>query len=258
MLRVLYFFAVFGLLFAEDSMDSIKAFTEPKSARIVSVKNEGKSQIIEVSFDDSAKMIKGESGFILRDLGSYEAIVSSVEVLDSKEGSASCIVKPFVELEQKFLPEPRLQPKEGDLVLFRQFNDKAFIIAPNEATYRKIRDSYGYINFINSDLLMGFLNQRGKYDPTEKNLPIACSQYGAGLLFIAGSKEVAVIDCQNMSRLTKYAMDMDKSEPQSPFYTRVNFEGGGSLTYSLSSKKSRQYYEYYDGFIDKLQKSPKK
>lgn len=238
-------------LYADDYKEVVQNLTQQESSDIDNVFQD--KQDTFVSFSHLSLRV-GESGIIFRNLTSYDTIVGALEITKIDGTKAIAKLIPFTQLKQPYLPTPALTPQKGDKVIFRSFNDKAFIIAPNEATYRNIITQYPFLNFMNSDLLMGFLNSRGKHDPTKQTLPQACNQYGVGLLFVVGSKNTAIFDCLNVKQILKYpSLPLDTNVTKSPFYTRVNFEGGGSLTYSLSAKKSKDYYKYYDEFIGDLQ-----
>lgn len=241
---------LFGFINAEDiaTEEKLRILTQPESSEIISIQKEKGETLATFS---NITLMKGESGFIVRDLEPYQVIVGSIEVIDVQGTNTIGKINYNQKLEQPYLPTPRLTAKEGDKVIFRNYNNKAFIIAPNEETYKKIVEQYPYFSFINSDLLMGFLNSRGKHDPTDKTLMAACSEYAAGLVFIAGSKNLAIFSCGNMKILEKYPFNpINAQNFQAPFFTRIKFDGGGSLTYLFASKKSKQYYQYYDNMID--------
>ncbi|STQ86349.1 plasminogen-binding protein pgbA [Helicobacter muridarum] len=198
-----------------------------------------------------AKNLKvGEVGIIIRDLESYRVVVADVEIISIDGDLARAKVVPFSQLKQPYLPTPKLTAQQGDKIIFRSYNDKAFLIAPDEMTYNLVKEKYQFVNFISSDLLMGFLNSRGKHDPTKKTLVAACNEYAVGMVFIVGSDTLAAFGCQNLSLIHESDIVTSGVSPQTPFYTRVNFEGGGSLTYLFASKKSRKnYFSYYDSII---------
>ena len=246
---LIYFCCCIACVWSDESniTDSIRSLTQPEVTEITDVMQDKQGML--VTFPHLALKV-GESGIIVRDLISYKAIVANIEVVRIQDTTAYGKVTVFNQLVQPYLPTPRLTPQKGDKVIFRSFNDKAFLIAPNEATYKYIVTQYPFINFISADLLMGFLNSQGKHDPTYKNLPLACNEYGIGLLFVVGSKNMSIFSCQNVVNIAKYPINpLDPSTTHSPFYTRANFEGGGSLMYSFSAKKSREYFKYYDTFI---------
>lgn len=250
--KILIFMCINAFLSAnDDSIELIRTLTQPESTKIESIDNT-KGETF-VNFANLSLMV-GESGIIVRNLEVYELLVGNVEIVSTNGTLATGKITPITQLSQPYLPTPRLSAEVGDSVTFRNFNNKAFLIAPNEETYRAIAEKYGQIiDFINPDLLMGFLNSRGKHDPTNKTLIAACSEYAAGLVFIVGSKNLGIFSCPNATLIKKFPFTPLNSEHfQSPFFTRIKFDGGGSLTYLFASKKSRQYYQYYDTFIGDL------
>lgn len=258
MKRVLItFLFFFNIAFCEDIaenntqiIESIRSLSQPEITQIESIEKKGGETYI--TFPNLSLNV-GESGIIMRDLEVYQVLVANVEVIQIKGTQAIGKITQSNQLSQPYLPTPRMTVGVGDKVIFRFLNDKAFIIAPNEETYRAISKQFNFLNFINSDLLMGFLNSQGKHDPTSKNLPNACNEYAAGLIFIVGSKSVGIFSCQNMEMIEKYAfVPLDFNNFQAPFFTRIKFDGGGSLTYLFASKKSKEYYKYYDEILGDL------
>ncbi len=248
LLFLLYFMTLDAKELNEDDNEFIRSLTQPQSGEILEVYDKNGSKFVTFSNLD----IKvGENGIIIRDLGTYQPIVANVIVVHTEKAKATAKVIPFDQLYQPFLPTPNLIPQVGDRMVFRSFNNKAFIIAPNEENYTAIKEKFSFIEFVSSDLLMGFLNSQGKHDPSIKTLPKACNEYGVGLVFIVGSQYLGVLNCNNLESIIKYKYDpINKRSIKTPFYTRVNFDGGGSLTYVLSSKKSKNYFLYYDNMID--------
>lgn len=256
--KILFFcFVCITILVAKDSVDSdeslefLRSLTQIEGAQIESISRNNGEDVVSFS---NLSLVVGESGVISRDLGAYQVLVGNVDITHVDGTRAIGKITPITQLQQPFLPTPRLNAKEGDKVSFRIFNNKAFIIAPNEETYKAVIEKYsGAVEIINADLLMGFLNSQGKHDPTNKTLSAACSEYAAGLVFIVGSQNLAIFSCPNAKILKKYAFTpLNKDSFQSPFFTRTKFDGGGSLTYLFASKKSREYYQYYDIFIGDL------
>lgn len=226
--------------------DFVKDITQPEISEITEIKKQNGEDLVVFA---NLGLQVGESGIIIRNLPSYKVIVANVVITSVNHTQTFAKVLPFTQLIQPYLPTPNMTPKVGDEVIFRSFNNKAFLIAPNEDSYKAMISKYPFIEFVSSDLLMGFLNSRGKHDPTNKTLPQACNDYAVGLVFIIGSKDVGIFNCQNMAMLAKYPNTLKDETTMSPFYTRTNFEGGGSLTYSLSAKKSKNYFLYYDAFL---------
>lgn len=255
MLRTMFFLFImaFHIAFcknANEIIESIRALSQPEITQIESVEKKGSETF--VTFPNISLNV-GESGIIMRDLDVYQVLVANVEVTRIDGTQASGKISQPKQLAQPYLPTPRMSVESGDKVIFRNFNDKAFLIAPNEATYRAIITQFDFLNFVNSDLLMGFLNSQGKHDPTSKNLTQACNEYAVGLVFIVGSKSVGIFGCQNMKMIEKYDFTpLDSSNFSSPFFTRIKFDGGGSLTYLFASKKSKEYYKYYDEILGDL------
>lgn len=231
----------------EHKIQELKSLTQIETSQIQGV--ESINDVWFVTFPAKSLRV-GEVGIIIRDLESYHAIVADVEIISIDGDLARAKAIPFSRLKQPYLPTPKLTVQQSDKVVFRSYNNKAFLIAPDEMTYNLVKERYQFINFISSDLLMGFLNSRGKHDPTKKNLVAACNEYAVGMVFIVGSDTLAAFGCNNLSLIYESEIVTSGVSPQTPFYTRVNFEGGGTLTYLFASKKSRKnYFGYYDSII---------
>ncbi|WP_158657017.1 plasminogen-binding N-terminal domain-containing protein [Helicobacter aurati] len=235
---------------SHESIAEIKNLTQIEITQIGDVENAESNNATFITFPAMSLKV-GETGIVMRDLESYQGIAASVEVINVNGATATAKILPFTQLQQPYLPTPRITPQKNDKVIFRSYNNKAFLIAPDEKTYNAIKAQYPFIDFVSSDLLMGFLNSRGKHDPTSKTLPAACNEYAVGLVFIMGSNTLAVLNCQNLKTIHQHNITLPAHiTPQSPFYTRIDFDGGGSLTYMFASKKSRKdYFGYYDSLI---------
>ncbi|PAF52806.1 plasminogen-binding N-terminal domain-containing protein [Helicobacter sp. 13S00477-4] len=200
----------------------------------------------------------GESGFVLVKLADYSAISAKLQIISIDNGVAVAEFSPFDRMKQKYLPTPRLEPKVGDMAVFRDLNNKAFLIAPDSTTYEKIKSQIKDTTFMSSDLLMGYLNDYGGFDPKPKFLRKACEVYSVGLLYVVASNGINVLDCETLATLDTFAFDTSKvSKTSAPFFSRLEEVKTGSLASLFYSKKSKQYFQYYDALVQNNQASPK-
>lgn len=172
------------------------------------------------------------------------------EASSSQSAKAIARINPISVLEQKYLPSPTNKPVEGDEVHFGTLNSLAFIIAPTLETYDSIRASYPSMQFLNSDLMVGYLFDKSKFDPKPKVLNNACAVYSVGLLFLITKDRLSVLDCQSLVELDSVAFDTSAvGQTIAPFFSRVQYASSGSLDSALKRKNSKQYFEYYDGLL---------
>ncbi|PAF44132.1 plasminogen-binding N-terminal domain-containing protein [Helicobacter sp. 11S02629-2] len=241
---------------------SLADLTTPVDAKVLSYDKKDSTIIIS----SPKELLSGENGLIKRSLDSYTAIVDMAvieskvnkdtlkDVANSDETSFfyKAKVKKFDEMNQVYLPNPQLSPTPSDTVSFHLLNQKAFLIAPNQESFDALKSKVKDVDFLSPDLLMGYLAQDGRYDPTPKALKEACDVYGVGLVFIMGSKEYGVLECQTNTLLYKEAFNANTTKPMTPFFTRVSFPSSGSLFSLFSSKKSKgDYFKYYDALLSK-------
>lgn len=167
-----------------------------------------------------------------------------------KNAIARAKISPATLLEQRYLPSPTNKPEIGDEVHFGTLNSQAFIIAPTLETYDEIRASYPSMQFLNSDLMVGYLFDRSKFDPKPKVISKSCAVYSVGLLFLVTRDRLSVLDCESLVVLD--SIDFDTSgvgQSVAPFFSRVQYAASGSLDSTLKRKHSKQYFEYYEGLL---------
>ncbi|WP_235852478.1 plasminogen-binding N-terminal domain-containing protein [Helicobacter vulpis] len=203
----------------------------------------------------------GESGYILAKLTDYNVIVAQVEVVRVHDGVAVGKYGPYSVMKQPHLPTPRMTPQKGYLAIFREFNHQAFLIAPNAQLYEQIKDDHKDIEFINSDLLVTFLNG---FDPSAHNLRRACDMYSAGLLYIVSTEHLNILDCQSFAVLESTHIDTSEAtRSTTPFYSRVEGIDKGTLGKVFGGGKAKHYFSFYDNLLKqeaqiRLEKARKK
>lgn len=228
------------------SIANADKFNEPLSINIEKVDSKNKT----LSFP-AYDLKVGETGFVLTKLTDYMVISAKLEVESIKDGVALAKFGDFDGMKQKYLPTPRIEPKVGDMASFRELNNKAFLIAPDLATYEKIKTQFkDEVEFMSSDLLMGYLNDYGGFDPNPKFLKKACSMYSVGLLYIVTTGHINILDCQSLFSLESLPFDTSSvSKTIAPFFSRLQEIKTGSLASLFYSKKSRDYFRFYDDLV---------
>ncbi len=191
----------------------------------------------------------GEFGFVMSKLSDYEVINSEVVIIAVENGVATAKFRAFDSMKQSHLPTPRIVAKKGDLIYFRQFNNQAFLIAPNDALYEQIKATNTDINFISSDLLVTFLNG---FDPKMTNLRKACNIYSVGVIYLVTTNTLNILNCESFEILEKRALDTSGvTKTSTPFFSRVEGIDAGTLGKLFSGSKSKNYFAYYDALVKK-------
>ncbi|WP_300743451.1 plasminogen-binding N-terminal domain-containing protein [uncultured Helicobacter sp.] len=217
--------------------------TSPASTHITEVSSK------EVIFP--AKNLKvGQSGVILTRKDSYNVIIADVQITRIKNNVASADYTAFDSIKQKYLPTPIAKPRQGDVVLFNGFYNKAIAIAPDQESYNKILSTPSQTQFAHIDLFSAFLAKDGINDPKQKHFQAFCKAYSIGLVYIFASNGINVLDCQSFAILEEIPMQKPQlTQTQAPFFSRIANIDTGSLASKLRSKKSRQFFSYYDGLL---------
>ncbi|MFP5954938.1 plasminogen-binding N-terminal domain-containing protein [Helicobacter pylori] len=191
----------------------------------------------------------GEFGFVVTKLSDYEIVNSEVVIIAVENGVATAKFRAFESMKQNHLPTPRMVARKGDLVYFRQFNNQAFLIAPNDELYEQIRATNTDINFISSDLLVTFLNG---FDPKIANLRKACNVYSVGVIYIVTTNTLNILSCESFEILEKRELDTSGvTKTSTPFFSRVEGIDAGTLGKLFSGSQSKNYFAYYDALVKK-------
>ncbi|WP_187862002.1 plasminogen-binding N-terminal domain-containing protein [Helicobacter pylori] len=191
----------------------------------------------------------GEFGFVVTKLSDYEIVNSEVVIIAVENGVATAKFRAFESMKQRHLPTPRMVARKGDLVYFRQFNNQAFLIAPNDELYEQIRATNTDINFISSDLLVTFLNG---FDPKIANLRKACNVYSVGVIYIVTTNTLNILSCESFEILEKRELDTSGvTKTSTPFFSRVEGIDAGTLGKLFSGSQSKNYFSYYDALVKK-------
>ncbi|GAA7386429.1 plasminogen-binding protein PgbA [Helicobacter pylori] len=191
----------------------------------------------------------GEFGFVVTKLSDYEIVNSEVVIIAVENGVATAKFRAFESMKQSHLPTPRMVARKGDLVYFRQFNNQAFLIAPNDELYEQIRATNTDINFISSDLLVTFLNG---FDPKIANLRKACNVYSVGVIYIVTTNALNILSCESFEILEKRELDTSGvTKTSTPFFSRVEGIDAGTLGKLFSGSQSKNYFAYYDALVKK-------
>lgn len=218
---------------------------EPISTEIINVDSRNKT----ISFKSEHLQV-GQSGIILAKKQNYKVIIANAQIQNIQEDIAIAEYIPFESISQRYLPTPRAEPLEGDKIIFGSFYDQSIAIAPDQETYNKIIALTSHTRFMHIDLFAAFLAKDGINDPQPKHFKAFCNIYSIGLIYILASNGINILDCQSFEILQTLDYPVPTLEStHAPFFSRIANIQTGSLASKMRSKKSRQYFPYYDNLL---------
>lgn len=194
----------------------------------------------------------GESGEIIRWFDKeHSGIVARAAVIEVKDGRAKVAFEAYQGLNQDAFPIPLLTPQKNDEVIFRTFNDRAFLIAPNQEIYDKIQSAYPEVTWLHPDLFAAYLMDIGHLAPVKGDFRNICSQYSAGVVYIVNLNEGQALDCQTFSLIKKDYITgrVAPKDRMRPFYSRIGNANQDWFTYLVSGISVNDYYLYYQALL---------
>lgn len=194
----------------------------------------------------------GESGEIVRWFTKeHSAIVAKAAVVEIKDGRAKIAFEPFEGLEQGAFPAPILFPKKSDEVIFRAFNDRAFLVAPSQEMYEKIKTAYPEVVWLHPDLLAAYLMDVGHASPVKGDFRRVCTQYAVGIVYLVTLNGGEALDCQTFTSLKKdyITKQVPANEQMLPFFSRIGIDNQSWFSYWINGARSRGYYLYFDALL---------
>lgn len=194
----------------------------------------------------------GESGEIIRWFDKeHSGIVARTAVIEIQNDRAKIAFEPFVGLEQSAFPTPTLMPQKNDEVIFRNFNDRAFLIAPTQDIYEKIKAAYPEITWLHPDLFAAYLMDVGHAAPVRGDFRKICTQYAAGIVYMVNLNEGQALDCQTFSVVKKdYITGRAPIEERMlPFFSRIGSSNQEWFSYLFNDVKTQDYYVYFDALV---------
>ncbi|PKT75260.1 plasminogen-binding N-terminal domain-containing protein [Helicobacter winghamensis] len=194
----------------------------------------------------------GESGEIVRWFTKeHSAIVARAAVVEIKDNRAKIAFEPFEGLEQGAFPAPILYPKKNDEVIFRAFNDRAFLVAPSQEIYEKIKAVYPDVTWLHPDLLATYLMDVGHTSPVKGDFRRVCTQYAAGIVYLVNLNEGQALDCQTFKPVKKDYITgrAPINERMLPFFSRIGSDNQAWFSYLINDVTTQDYYLYFDALL---------
>ncbi len=215
--------------------------------------NEYNTHILKINDDntaqinDSAKIVVGSSGVVMRDFGNgLSSIIARAVVSHKQNGYATVRFELYSNLAQKALPLPKFTPKSGDTIVLNFLYNRALIIAPNADVYKQILKAFSNISFIHPDLVAAELSFNYTPNPSKDDFRKSCAKHAAGVIFVALDKEAFFVDCGSFAVLKSFKSGQIASY-HLPFYTQV--DGIDTVFWKPDSAHINDYDKYYRRLI---------
>ncbi len=218
-------------------------------ASLVFARERAELTVVSIDSDGMGALLKGDAvqkgatGIIVTNLvGNKDAIVASALALNSGN-EVRVKFQVMSDLAQDALPRALILPKVGDKALFYLFDDRATIIAKNQADYQKVA-SMGGKTWVHPDLFAALLARERKGEPEAKHFASFCKIYSVGSIYFAIKDKLYITDCQSMEVLEERAFESENSkEFESPFFKRTGEIDTGYL--GMLKESVKDYDSYY-------------
>ena len=189
----------------------------------------------------------GSSGIVLHKFDDrHSAIIATAIVTGSKEGKTSLRFQRYRRLRQKALPQYKIAPQQGDIVILGYLYNRVLPIVPDEAAYKRFLLGHRALDVIHPDLFASALYFDHTPQPAKRDFYKACVQNDLGLLYFAVDREGYFVDCESFRIVAREPLPeaIDAKRSMQPFYSRIprikNRLGG-----ILSDESIGDYNRYY-------------
>lgn len=197
----------------------------------------------------------GQSGIINH---TYEngskLIVASAFVIQSNENSSKIKFLPFLDLKQNALPTSSRKPTNSDEFVLNYLYDFSLLIAPNNESFKLIRNKFKDSTFLHSDIFASFLKYIARPEPTKEIIQDFALSQNMGTIFIVIDSNVYILDSRTFAVLDKKSIATYNDDSQMPFYTRVEKIETDIFTkdYSQWLKIAEKYISFNEKTDDEL------
>lgn len=199
---------------------------------------------------DSPNFSIGSSGVVLHSFDQeHKTIVSTVEVIEKKDGQAVLKYKNFKGLKQSALPSYNIKPKEGDTVILNYLYQRAMAITPDAETLRFITTKFDTFEWVHPDNFASELYIEYTPIPTKEDFNKECTDNSFALLFFAINDKGYFVDCNSFKTLKQIDLPQSsKKAPMVPFYSRLK-EIKGRMFGFIGGDGINDYNRYYKKLI---------
>ncbi|MDH5464976.1 MAG: plasminogen-binding N-terminal domain-containing protein [Thiovulaceae bacterium] len=164
----------------------------------------------------------GTSGVVVHKVnGTFETIVSRVEVTKLKNGLAILKMVPFTDLEQEALPRLDTKPAVGDMVKLNWLHQRVLVVASTLNAYSTLTIPRDGVTFIHPDIFAAHLSYEGHPSPLKEDFQSFCQQFDVGMVQIAVENQLFSVDCHSFVVLETKEIKVSDAKKQKPFYTRI-------------------------------------
>jgi hypothetical protein len=226
------------LILALLTIASLAYARDKAELTVVSIDSDGRGALLK---GDAVQ--KGATGIVVTNLvGNKDAIVASALALNSGN-EVRVRFQVMSDLAQDALPRALVLPKVGDKALFYLFDDRATIIAKNQADYQKVA-AMGGKTWVHVDLFAALLARDRVGAPNAKQFASFCKTYSVGSVYFAIKDKLYITDCQSMEILEERAFASENSkEFESPFFKRTGEIETGY--FGMMKESVKDYDSYY-------------
>lgn len=190
----------------------------------------------------------GTTGIVLHAFDDkHKTIVAEAVVVGKKDGKLEVRFRKFRRLHQAALPEYKIVPQKGDMLVLNYLYNRVLPVTPDEAHYRSFRQTYGAaLDIIHPDLFASQLYLDHEPRPGKKDFRKICYTQDTSLLYFAIENSGYFVDCNTFAILDKAPLTTpaDRRNAQKPFYNRMpqikNRLGG-----IIGGEGIRDYNRYY-------------
>ena len=199
------------------------------------------SNIKEGQIHVTANVPKGMSGIIIHNYGHGLSAITHTTI---SLGSGQASIQEYTTMQHENIPSIKTAVTVGDKVIFGNFYNNALLIAPNQNSYNQITKSF-HKNWIHPDAFALAFMQNGESSLSLENLKAFSKLNQIGLILLVDKNKVLILDPMSKKFLGALNMQINQSNPISPFYARFNQMDVS--TFGLSEKSYTPYFESIAG-----------
>ena len=223
----------------------LQADFSPEPFSVALPETDGKSVLL-----DNIDVPAGTTGIVLHAFdNSHKTIVAEAVVAGEKNGKREIKFRKFKRLRQSALPEYKLSPQKGDILILNYLYTRVLPITPDLQHFQAFQQKYSAsFEIIHPDLFASQLYLDHEPKPGKESFHEICYQQDTSLLYFAVEDQGYFVDCNTFFILAKepLATAIDSKNAAKPFYSRIpeiknrlgGIVGGESIgDYNLYYKK---------------------
>ncbi len=203
----------------------------------------------EVSNDtakvDDKNISIGASGIVLHSFDDkHKTIIANARVVSKENGKLTVVFSKFDRLVQKALPDYKIKPSKGDILILNYLYNRVLPIVPDQESLKEFKENFPAFEIVHPDLFGSKLFFENEPIPAKSDFRSNCIKNDYSLLFFKIEKRGYFVDCNTFDILGSVSSLKDANTTQKPFYTRVlNIKN--SLGGILGEKDIGDYVRYY-------------